>query len=81
MYPPAARGAERLNLNNYRIQPEDALGAGSLKQKCRDNFEAIELVRRLEGEDRAATEEEKRVLVKYVGWGRPATGIRMECSG
>ena len=45
------------------------MGEGSLKQKCRDNFTAIELVQKLDGERRMATEEEKRVLVKFVGWG------------
>ena len=43
IHSPAA-GRESLNANNYRIRPEDALGRGSLKQKCRDNFAAIELV-------------------------------------
>ncbi len=45
------------------------MGDGSLKQKCRDNFAVIELVHELDEENRAATDEEKRVLVKYVGWG------------
>jgi len=45
------------------------LGAGSLKQKCRANLAAIELLKGLEAETRSATEEEKRVLVRYVGWG------------
>ncbi len=54
---------------NYRIRAEDRLGEGSLKQKCRDNFVAIELVNRLDAEGRAATDDEKRILVKYVGWG------------
>jgi N12 class adenine-specific DNA methylase len=40
-----------------------------LKQKARDNFAAIELVRRLDGAGRAPTDEERRTLVKYVGWG------------
>jgi N12 class adenine-specific DNA methylase len=48
---------------------EDALGRGSLKQKCRDNFAAIELAHTLSAEAREATDDEKRVLVKYVGWG------------
>ena len=65
----SAAGRESLNANNYRIRPEDALGRGSLKQKCRDNFAAIELAHRLDAEAREATEDEKRVLVKYVGWG------------
>ena len=44
VYSPAAREPERLNARNYRITAEDRLGAGSLKQKARDNFAAIELV-------------------------------------
>ena len=67
--PSAGREPELLNANNYRIRAEDAIGSGSLKQKCRDNFTAIELVRRLASEGRPAMDEEKRVLVKYVGWG------------
>ncbi len=54
---------------NYRIRAEDRLGEGSLKQKCLDNFVAIELVNRFDAEGRAATDDEKRILVKYVGWG------------
>jgi N12 class adenine-specific DNA methylase len=68
IHSPAA-GRESLNANNYRIRQEDALGRGTLKQKCRDNFAAIELVHRLDAERREATEDEKRILVKYVGWG------------
>jgi N12 class adenine-specific DNA methylase len=45
------------------------LGRGSLKQKCRDNFAAIELAHRLDAEGREATEAEKRGLLRYVGWG------------
>jgi N12 class adenine-specific DNA methylase len=66
---PASAGRSRLNSANYRIRPEDGIGEGSLKQKCRGNFAAIELIKRLEEEAREATEEDKRVLVKYVGWG------------
>lgn len=67
---PSPPGREsRLNARNYRIRHEDGLGEGSLKQKFRDNIAAIELVRRLDAESRGASEDEKRVLVKYVGWG------------
>jgi N12 class adenine-specific DNA methylase len=70
VYSPAAgREPEPLNTNCYRITADDRLGEGSLKQKCRDHFAAIELVRQLDSEDRAATDEERRTLVKYVGWG------------
>ncbi|HEY3856448.1 MAG TPA: hypothetical protein VGO67_18850 [Verrucomicrobiae bacterium] len=57
------------NQNNYRITDADRVGIGSLKQKCRDNLAAIELLKRLESEARPATNEEKRALVRYVGWG------------
>jgi N12 class adenine-specific DNA methylase len=65
---PAGRESQ-LNTRNYRIRAEDRLGEGSLRQKCRDNFAAIELVRLLDSESRSANNEEKRILVKYVGWG------------
>ncbi len=42
---------------------------GSLKRKCQDNLAAIALLQQLEAEGRAATDDEKRVLVRYVGWG------------
>ena len=45
------------------------MGAGSLKQKCRTNLDAIELLKQLETESRPASDAEKRVLVRYVGWG------------
>jgi N12 class adenine-specific DNA methylase len=57
------------NQNNYRITDADKVGAGSLKQKCRDNLAAIELLKHLEAETRPATDEEKRTLVRYSGWG------------
>ena len=69
IYSPAAREPERLNARNYRITAKDQLGAGSLKQKARDNFAAIELVQTLDIEKREPSDVERRVLVKYVGWG------------
>ncbi len=69
VYSPAAREPERLNQRNYRITAADQLGAGGLKQKARDNFAAIELTQRLDAEGRLAMDEERRALVKYVGWG------------
>lgn len=57
------------NQNNYRITEADKIGTGSLKQKCRDNLAAITLLKKLEAENRPPTDDEKRVLVRYVGWG------------
>jgi N12 class adenine-specific DNA methylase/SAM-dependent methyltransferase len=71
VHPPAGR--ERLgpprNQANYRITDRDRLGEGSLKQKFRANVEAIKLLRRLESDKRPASDDEKAVLVRYVGWG------------
>ena len=52
------------NQANYRITEADRVGVGSLKQKCRANLAAIELLKRLEAEARSATDNEKRVLVR-----------------
>ncbi len=57
------------NQRNYRITDDDRLGLGSLKQKCRHNLAAIELLKRLEVQERTATGAERRILVRYVGWG------------
>jgi hypothetical protein len=64
-----AKPYDPVEIARYGIRAEDVLGEGSLKQKCRDNFAAIELVRSLDAENRPATDDEKRTLVKYVGWG------------
>jgi len=66
IHSPAARGRE---LGGYRIGPDDQLGAGSLKEKCRANFRAVEVLRTVEAERREATPEEQQTLVRYVGWG------------
>lgn len=57
------------NRRNYRIRDTDRIGIGSAKSKCRANIAALELLKRLEAEERAATADEKQVLVRYVGWG------------
>ena len=54
---------------NYVITDADEIGAGSERQKARDNIEAIRTLKTLEAEGRKATTEEQAVLVKYVGWG------------
>ncbi|HAB19308.1 MAG TPA: DNA methylase, partial [Verrucomicrobiales bacterium] len=54
---------------NYRITDSDCLGEGSLKAKCRANLEALGALKRIEAEGRPATQEEQKLLVRYVGWG------------
>ena len=55
--------------SQFRITDSNRLGEGSLRQKCDDNLAAIELLKALETEGRAAMDCEKRTLVRYVGWG------------
>lgn len=54
--------------DNFTIT-DDSLGSGGAKTKFRNNVEAIETLKTLEKENRQATDEEKEVLSKYVGWG------------
>src|ERR1019366_7039231 len=52
-----------------RITSAHGIGEGSLRQKANANLAAIRTLKTIEAEDRAATPEEKAVLVKYTGWG------------
>ncbi|MDR2744703.1 MAG: DEAD/DEAH box helicase family protein [Desulfovibrio sp.] len=61
---------DRYRVENHRISPEDRLGIGGAKTKYADNIAAIRLLKELQ-EQRAqeASQDEKRILVRYVGWG------------
>ncbi|KKK84656.1 hypothetical protein LCGC14_2781160, partial [marine sediment metagenome] len=61
--------SERVHGLDYRITADDRLGEGGAAQKATDNIAAIEVLKKLETEDRQATREEQAILVKYVGWG------------
>lgn len=55
---------------NYRISHEDALGVGGPGTKLRDNLDAIKLLKHLQStEAKNASLAEKKILVRYVGWG------------
>jgi N12 class adenine-specific DNA methylase len=54
---------------DFRITKAHRIGDGSLHEKARDNIAALRLLKRLEEESREATEDEKSVLARYVGWG------------
>lgn len=53
---------------NYQII-DDHLGAGTPKERYRNNIAAIKLLFSLEEEGRLATKEEQDILARYVGWG------------
>jgi N12 class adenine-specific DNA methylase len=69
-----ARWRERAR-QNFRIQPDHAIGAGTPKQKVAANIAAICIVKALAEEARAPTPEERAALVRYVGWGAFAQAI------
>jgi hypothetical protein len=54
---------------DFRITSAHRIGQGGLHEKARDNIAAIRLLKTLEAENREATDDEKGVLVRYVGWG------------
>ena len=53
---------------NYRIN-DNQIGVGSPLERFNNNINAIELLKKLENEDRNATPDEQDILAKYVGWG------------
>ena len=53
---------------NYEITDE-LLGVGDKRTKYQWNIDAIKTLKKIESEGRSATEEEQKVLSKYVGWG------------
>src|SRR5436305_4721332 len=54
---------------DFRITPSHGIGKGSLHEKARNNLAAIRTLKRIEQENRDATDDEKPVLAKYAGWG------------
>ena len=60
---------------NFCYDPSMDLVAKTPKQKTKRNIEAIQLLHRLEAEDRYPTPEEQLVLARYVGWGGLADAL------
>ncbi|NGO67069.1 hypothetical protein [Streptomyces boncukensis] len=52
----------------FRPDPADAAAKGPI-QRAAANVEAIRVLKRLEREERPATDEEKRALARWSGWG------------
>lgn len=60
---------------DYRITDADEIGQGGPKQKVARNIEAIRTLKTILDEKRQATPDEKKVLVRYVGWGAFAQDV------
>lgn len=54
--------------HNFMIQEQD-YNFGGAKSRFQNNIEAIRTLKKLESEKRSATQEEQKILSKYVGWG------------
>lgn len=66
----SAERRNRYQPENYHIAPEDRLGHGGAKSKFADNIAAIRLLKDLqERKVDVAGPDEKKILVRYVGWG------------
>ena len=74
--PPVARVLFDLNpviqekpSRDFVITDAHRIGQGGLHEKARDNLAAIRTLKQLEAENRDATDAEKAILARYVGWG------------
>lgn len=56
-------------IHNYRLTDENFNYSTGAKTRFRQNIEAIKLMHDIRAEGRIATDEEKHILSKYVGWG------------
>lgn len=54
---------------NFRITEDSDIETGGSKAKFAANIAAIQTLKAIESENRAATPEEQAVLAKYAGWG------------
>ena len=66
---PAGRDIPAKTGRNYRFGDGDLTYAGGWQAKARQNIEAVELLKKLQEENRQATREEQAVLAKFIGWG------------
>src|SRR5690606_9232351 len=53
----------------FRASDQSAFAPPGTAAKTAANLDALRVLRALEGADRAATEEEQRVLARWAGWG------------
>ena len=54
--------------HDYRI-PDNRVISGSPESRARANLDAIAILKQVQGENRPASQEEKEILARYVGWG------------
>jgi len=75
---PAERGGRSVSAggpqpHDLHLTASDTVAIGGPKQRVEQNLAAITTLKTLESENRPATAEEQRILVRYVGWGGLST--------
>jgi len=65
----ALKDVQKAQRKDYTIKQGDIDQGRSLAKRFQDNLAAIRILRKLEAENRLATEEEQAILVKFSGWG------------
>ena len=71
---------EKNPARGFRITAAHRIGEGSLWEKALANIEAIRALKRIEAENRDATEAEKSILARYAGWGAMAGACSALCT-
>lgn len=61
--------APQISAEDFTIEDDFALGEGGQKTKFKHNVAAIRLLAELEKSGRLASQDEQKVLARYVGWG------------
>ena len=62
---------------DHWINPADLVREGSWRNQAKTNLDIIEIVKKLEAENRQATPEEQKLLAKYTGWGASEVANKM----
>ena len=68
--------SEQAPSRDFRITSAHRIGEGSLREKALANIEAIRTLKRIEADNRDATQAEQAVLARYSGWGALAAVFR-----
>jgi len=61
---------------DYRISENDRIGEGNKAERFEANIAAITLLKNLENENRCASADEQKTLIKYTGWGGLSDAFR-----
>ena len=67
----------RFQRSDYTIKPGTLDREGGWKKAAENNLDAVELLKKINSENRKATQKEQETLAKYVGWGSSELANKM----